>query len=100
MYCSTVDVLCIAETKLDDSVLEGQIILSGFGKPCRLGKTSISGDLLTYVKNKIPSKRLTSFSLPNDIQIIPIEINLRKYKWLVVSIYRPPKQKLLYKYFI
>ena len=29
-------------------------------------------------------------------QIIPIELNLRKRKWLIISIYRPPKQNIRY----
>ena len=28
----------------------------------------------------------------NSIQTIPFEINLRKEKWLMISIYRPPAQ--------
>ena len=29
---------------------------------------------------------------PNDIQVIPVEINLKKQKWLVIAIYTPPSQ--------
>ena len=42
------------------------------------------------------SKYLQSFNLPNDIQVIPIEVNLKQFKLLVVSMYRPPDQKLEY----
>ena len=42
---------------------------------------------------KILSKCLRSFHLPNDIQVIPIEVNLKQRKLLVVSIYRSPDQK-------
>ena len=31
-----------------------------------------------------------------DIQLIPVEINLRKEKWLLITIYRPPDQTLAY----
>ena len=34
--------------------------------------------------------------MPIDIQIIPFEINLRKEKWLFVSIYKPPSQSNQY----
>ena len=37
-----------------------------------------------------------SFHLPNDIQVIPIEVNLKQRKLLIVLIYRPPDQKLEY----
>ena len=44
----------------------------------------------------MPSKVLTKFKLPINIQIIPFEINLRKEKWLFVSIYKPPSQSNQY----
>ena len=52
--------------------------------------------MLTFVKNDIPSHRLCDFILPPDIQLIPIELNLRKRKWLLISIYRNPKQNISY----
>ena len=49
-----------------------------------------------YVNKNVPSKYLRSFHLPNDIQFISIKGNLKQRKLLVVSIYRPPDQKLAY----
>ena len=39
---------------------------------------------------------LTKFKLPNNIQIIPFELNLRKVKCFFVSIYKPPLQNNQY----
>ena len=39
---------------------------------------------------------LTKFKLPNNIQIIPFELNIRKDKWFFVSIYKPPLQNNQY----
>ena len=39
---------------------------------------------------------LTKFRLPNNILIIPFELNLRKDEWLFVSIYKPPLQNNQY----
>ena len=39
---------------------------------------------------------LTKFKLPSNTQIIPFELNLRKDKWLFVSIYKPPLQNNQY----
>ena len=91
-----VDVLTIAETKLDNSFPEAQFCLEGYKKPFRLDDTRNSGGLLVYVNNNIPSRRLHLFNFASDIQIIPIELNFRKQKWLILSIYRPPKQNFLY----
>ena len=53
---------------------------------------------MVFVKSHIPSRRFNDFKIPSNIQIIPFEINLRKEKWLVASIYNAPSQKN--KYFI
>ena len=39
---------------------------------------------------------LTKFKLPNNIQIIPFELNLRKEKWLFVSTDKPLLQNNQY----
>ena len=44
------DILCITESKLDESFLNSEIALEGFKKPYRLDVTASSGSLLNYVK--------------------------------------------------
>ena len=44
------------------------------------------------MNSNIPSKVLKVPDCPNNIQVIPAEINRKKQKWLVVSIYTPPNQ--------
>ena len=74
------DILCISETKIDDSFPNSQFSLSGYrNPPYRLDMSDKSGGLLTFVRKDIPSRQL-SISLPSDIQILPIELNLRKSK--------------------
>ena len=86
----------IGETKLDSSFPESQFLIEGFQKPYRLDVTSRSGGLLAFVKSHLPSRQLLNFVLPKDIQIINFELNLRKEKWLVVVIYKPPSQSVPY----
>ena len=88
-FCNSVDVLAVAETKINQSFPKAQFLISGFHEPYRLDITDKSGGILVFV-------RLNSFALPTDIQILPFELNLRKEKWLVVAIYRPPKQNCSY----
>ena len=90
------DVVSIAETKLADSFPVEQFRLPEFGLPYRLDLNKNSGGLLTYVKSDIPSRLIDSFELPNYIQILPIELNVRSSKWLIVPIYRPPRQNLIF----
>ena len=44
------------------------------------------------MNSRIASKVLKFPDCPSDIQVIPVEINLKKQKWLVIAIYTPPSQ--------
>ena len=44
------------------------------------------------MNSNIPSKVLKIPDCPSDIQVIPVEINLKKQKWLVIAIFTPPSQ--------
>ena len=52
--------------------------------------SSTSGGILVFIKEHIPSKLLNKLKIPSNLQILPIEINLRKTKWLILPIYKPP----------
>ena len=58
--------------------------------------SSRTGELLVYIKSSLPSKMLTKFKLPYNIQIIPFESKLRKDSWIFVSIYKPPLENNQY----
>ena len=94
MLENNIDILCIAETKLDSSYPTTQFFIPGYSSPFRLDGPKVheaSGGLLIYVKEDIPSKILNKHpKLHDDIQVLPIEVNFRKSKWLIVPIYRPP----------
>ena len=61
--------------------------------PYILNITDNKGGLMVFVNSHIPSKRLNDLKIPSNIQIIPLEMNPRKEKWLVTSIYNTPSQK-------
>ena len=44
----------------------------------------------------MPTKKLTEFEFPRDIQILLMELNLCGKIWLIMSIYKPPKQNSPY----
>ena len=87
-----VDIISIAETKIDASLPSAQFVLDGYHLPYSMDVTERKGGILVYVKPSIPFRRLTCGNLCDSIQAIPFEINLRKEKWLVISVYTPPKQ--------
>ena len=70
----------------------GQFAIDGFATPFRLDRNANGGGLLVYVRSDIPSHQLKSFRFSNDIECISFEINLRKKKWVLFSVYRPPTQ--------
>ena len=69
-------------------------LIPGFHKPLRIDFSGRKGGFLVFTKSSLPSKMLTKFKLPDNIQIIPFELNLIKVKWLFVSIYKQPLQKI------
>ena len=71
LVAGNVNILCIAETKLNPAFPNSQFLIPGFHKPLRIDVSSWRGGLLIYIK-------LTKFKLPINIQIIPFELNLRK----------------------
>ena len=64
-----------------------QFNLPKFRTPYRKGISGKSEGLLVYVNSNIPYKVLKIPDGSSDIQVIPVEINLKKQKWLVVAIY-------------
>ena len=90
------DAVSIVETKIDASFPSAQLVFEGYHWPYRLDISCQGGGILVYVKSLIPSRCLSCENLCNSIQDVHLEINLRKEKWLVISIYRPPLQNLEY----
>ena len=87
-----VDFLAVSETKLDSSFPIGQFNLPGFRTLYGKDLLAKSGGLLVYVNSNIRSKMLKLPDCPSYIQVIPVEIILKKQKWLVIAIYTPPSQ--------
>ena len=64
------DILCIAETKIDEIFPTAQV----------LDISDKQGGLLIYIKPHLPSRLLSNHISPKDIKAIPFELNLRKEK--------------------
>ena len=73
-----VDILAIAETKIDESFPTAQFLLVRYHSPDRLDKSPKSGGSLVYVKSSIPSRQLNFPNLSYKIQAVPFQLNLRK----------------------
>lgn len=86
---SDYDIICISETKLNESVQTSKILIDGYMEPIRKDRvTNNGGGLAIYSKNNIfLSRRL---DLENDnIENIWIEVHSLKNKFLLGLFYRP-----------
>ena len=88
-----IDILIIAETKLDESFPTSQLDITGYMPPLRVDRNQHGGGILKYIKEGIPSREISLLeSMSKDIEAKALEINLHKIKWLLFGIYRPPSQ--------
>ena len=85
-----VDILKISETKLDNSFPEGQFFIEEYSKPYRIDCNCHGGGIMLYTRADIPSKRLSTESLP--MEGFYVELNLQKKKWLLCCSYNPITQ--------
>ena len=87
-----IDTLVITETKTDSTFLLNQFAIQGYSKPYRFDRNRNQGGVFIYAREDIPSMELKIHSTPEDIEIIFIEINLIKTKWLFCGCFDPPSQ--------
>ena len=91
-----VDIIMISETKIDDSSPQNQFLMEGYSVPFRLDRNSVGGGIMIYIRDDIPCKELKSYVLPEDVEGIFIEINIRKVKWVLMGGYNLQKESISY----
>ena len=82
------DIFLINETKLDASFPSNQFAMSGY-KFVRKDRNKFGGGIAFYINDQLPSRPI-KIENPSDIEILTIEITIRKNKILVAGIYKPP----------
>ena len=93
---NNIDILVLTETKMDSSFPNAEFRIDGFSAPFRFDRNRFGGGVLIYVREDITCKQLTKHILPDEMEGIFDEINLRKTKWLLFDGYRPPRQQAEY----
>ena len=63
-----------------------QFSIEGFTKPYRLDRDRNGVELILFIKVGFPSKLLSSKFNSANKEYFLVEINLRKRKWLIVSL--------------
>ena len=61
---------------------------------CRLDVSDKSTGLLVHVNAPVSSLQLSSLKSQFKMQALPFQVNLRKEKWLLISIFRLPLDSL------
>ena len=64
LVAENIDILTIAETRLDANLQTGQFSIEEFRKPFRYDRNANGGGLLVYVREKAPCKELKEYSFP------------------------------------
>ncbi len=96
LYKSFIDVLFLQETKVDDSFPHSQFHV----KKIVLYRKDVNdhcGGLMAIVRSDLPQRRRHDLehyeTMSGRIEILIIELMLKKEKWLLCSIYKQPKVK-------
>ena len=87
-----VDILMISETKIDESFPLGQLKVNGFNAPFRLDRNINGAGITLFVREDIPAKLIASETLP--VEVLDVEVKLRKQKWLISCSYNPNKSNV------
>ena len=85
---SSIDILCVDETKLDATYLNAQFHNEGYQfLPFRRDRNKLCGGKLVFVRNGIIAKRLESLE-GKDSETICIKFTISKKKWCTIFAFR------------
>ena len=83
------EIFLISETKLDFSFSGSEFTIFGY-RLFHKDRNQHGGALIFYVNQDIPCKSINAFNFPNNLEVLPLEINLRKKYMLMTGCYKPP----------
>ena len=89
LLASNIDIFLLSETKLDASFPINQFRIEGY-RLFRYDRSRFGGGLCLYVHEDIPCREIECVFLQGN-EFLCVEINLRKRKWLIIGLYKPPQ---------
>ena len=92
-----IDILVVTESKLDDTFPDSQFHIPEHKVPFLKDRNKLGGGIIFFVRDDIPCKKF-DVRIPEDIEALFLEINLRRTKWLFCGCYHPPSQNYAYFY--
>ena len=86
-----IDILLLSETKIDNSFPDSQFYLKNY-RMFRKDRNQKGGGIIIYISEEVLCRNLNIFSNQLLMEVVSIEINLRKEKILIIGLYKPPSQ--------
>ena len=86
---TNLDIFLISESKIDSSFPNMQFKINGY-KLFRRDCNRFGGGLMLYLNKEIPCKFLNNHPIVPNAEIICIEFQKLKRKWLLLGCYKPP----------
>ena len=78
----------ISETKVEDSFLDGQFFLDGFGTPFRIDRNRNDGGIMLFIRNDIHAKGVFIDDRPTE------SFYFWKKNWLLNCFYNPKQSSI------
>ena len=85
--------LVISKTKLKEEFPNTQFLISDYDIKSSRDRNKHGGGLLEFVRKRLICKAIT---IPSNItsEIISSELTIKNKKWILFSMYRPPKKQI------
>ena len=73
-----VDIIMISETKIDSSFPLSLFKIDDYSSPFRLDRDTHGGGIMMFFPDYLSCKRIEAYNLPNDVEGVLIEMNVRR----------------------
>ena len=81
-------------TKLEPMNLPRFLEIDGFTTPYRVNRDCYGGSILLNIRQDIPSKFLTNLKISKNLEMVIVELNFQRKKWLVCCSHNPQKSNI------
>ena len=89
---SSLEIICVDETKLDEGFPESQFQIDGYQFPLfRRDRDKHGGGKVVYIKEGLMVNRIKEFET-NRSETICLELTISNKRWFIIYTYRPPNE--------
>ena len=88
-FLNDIDILCLTETKLDETVHPSLFTLDNYHSPLTKHRNRNGGGVATYVRNNLAVKRISHLETPG-VESVWCLVKVKQTTLLICSVYVPP----------